>query len=101
MSDSVWDVAVQGQQQGPLSQDEVINGIRRGRFGRDAHVFSQGMDNWAPISSRAEFAQALAGAASMAPPPPPPRGAGAHDIEYELFGGEMQYVEITLDPGEA
>lgn len=24
-----------------------------------------------------------------------------HEIDYELFGEEMQYVEITLDPGEA
>jgi uncharacterized protein (TIGR00266 family) len=101
MSD-VWFVAVQGQQQGPFGRDEVINGIRSGRFGRDAHVFSQGMDNWIPITSQADFAQAFGGAPSMAPPPPPPRGAaGAHEIDFELFGEEMQYVEITLDPGEA
>jgi uncharacterized protein (TIGR00266 family) len=27
--------------------------------------------------------------------------SAAHEIDYELFGEEMQYVEITLDPGEA
>ncbi len=25
----------------------------------------------------------------------------AHEIDYEIFGQEMQFVEITLDPGEA
>ena len=25
----------------------------------------------------------------------------AHEIDYELFGEDMQYVEIELDPGES
>jgi uncharacterized protein (AIM24 family) len=28
------------------------------------------------------------------------RGAGADEIDYKIFGSEMQYVEVTLDPGE-
>ena len=103
MSDNVWYVAVGGQQQGPLSRDEVLAGIRAGRFNRDAHVFTQGMANWVSLAGHPEFA----GAFAAAPPPPPPgMGAGmgmsrAHEIDYELFGEDMQYVEITLDPGEA
>ncbi|HJX26604.1 MAG TPA: TIGR00266 family protein [Thermoanaerobaculia bacterium] len=27
--------------------------------------------------------------------------ARAHEIDFELFGEDMQYVEVTLDPGEA
>lgn len=106
MSDNVWYVAVGGQQQGPMNRDEVIAGIRGGRFGRDAHVFSQGMANWVPVTSQAEFAEAFSGPG--APPPPPPgmggMGAGrarAHEIDYELFGEDMQYLEVTLDPGES
>ena len=34
------------------------------------------------------------------PPPPPPGGQRAHEIDYEIFGEEMQFVEIELDPGE-
>jgi uncharacterized protein (TIGR00266 family) len=104
MSDQVWYVAVGGQQQGPLSQEEVLAGIRSGRFGRDAHVFGQGMPNWVAITSRPEFAGAFSAAPAAAPgavPPPPPVRGGAHEIDYELFGEDMQYVEITLDPGEA
>lgn len=102
MNDKFWYVAVGGQQQGPWSQEEVVDGIRNHRYGRDAYVFAQGMANWVPITSQPEFASAFGPAASAAPPPPPPMGRNAaHEIDFELFGEEMQYVEITLDPGEA
>jgi uncharacterized protein (TIGR00266 family) len=102
MSDKVWYVAVGGQQQGPMSREEVLAGIQSGRFGRDAHVFTQGMANWVPITSEPE----LAGGFGAAPPPPPPPSMGggfakAHEIDYELHGEDLQFVEITLDPGEA
>lgn len=101
MNDRFWYVAVGGQQQGPWSTAEVQDSIRSGRFGRDAYVFSEGMANWVPVTSQPEFASAFGPAASYAPPPPPPGRSAAHEIDYELFGEEMQYVEITLDPGEA
>lgn len=101
MSNNTWYVAVGGQQQGPFGREEVLAGIRSGRFGRDAYVYGPGMANWVPIQSDAEFAGAFGGPA-MAAPPPPPMGRGrAHEIDYELFGEDMQYLEITLDPGEA
>jgi len=100
MSDKVWYVAVGGQQQGPFSRDEVLAGIQGGRFGRDAHVFTQGLANWVPVTSSPEFADAF-----VPVPPPPPPGVGAasraHEIDYELYGEDLQYVEIILDPGEA
>jgi uncharacterized protein (TIGR00266 family) len=100
MSDQAWFVAVSGQQQGPISAGEVIEGIRGGRFGKDAHVFAQGLDQWIPITSRAEFSAAFSRQATVVPPPPA-GGKTAHEIDYEIFGEEMQFVEITLDPGEA
>jgi uncharacterized protein (TIGR00266 family) len=33
-------------------------------------------------------------------PPHPPGGRRADEIDYEIFGDDMQYVEIALDPGE-
>ena len=100
MSDKVWYVAVGGQQQGPFSREEVLAGIQSGRYGRDAYVFAQGQANWVPVSASPEFA----GACGPATPPPPPGFAAApraHDIDYELYGEDLQYVEIILDPGEA
>ena len=101
MSDNTWYIAVGGQQQGPMSREDVIAGIQSGRFGRDAHAFTPGMANWVPIHSHADFAAAFGGTGVGMPPPPPPRGVAAHEIDFELFGEDMQYVEVTLDPGEA
>ena len=98
MTEAQWYVAVQGKQEGPFPAADIVARIRTGALGRDAHVFSAGMANWAPVGSVESFRDAF-GAAS-APPPPPPRGA-AHEIDYEIRGGEMQFVEVVLDPGEA
>jgi uncharacterized protein (TIGR00266 family) len=58
------------------------------------------MPAWAPVTSVPEFASAF-GAATGALPPLPPRAGGAHDIDFEIHGEEMQFVEVTLDPNEA
>ena len=103
MSGQVWYVAVGGQQQGPMEAADVVARVRAGQIDRGAHVFTQGMANWEPIATRPEFAAAFGGGApgpAMAPPPAPSTNA-AHEIDYEIFGQEMQFVEITLDPGEA
>ncbi|HEV8628975.1 MAG TPA: AIM24 family protein, partial [Thermoanaerobaculia bacterium] len=102
MNGQQWYVAVNGQQQGPMSAADVVARVRAGQLDRSAHVFTQGMANWEPITSRAEFAEAFSGP-TAAPPPPVaarPGTAVAHEIDYEIFGQEMQFVEITLDPGE-
>jgi len=98
-----WHVAIRGQQEGPMAADEVVARIRAGRLPADAHVFGPGMAGWEPIRSRAEFAQAFAAPGDLPPqaPPPPPAAGRAHEIDYELFGEELQYVEVTLDPQEA
>jgi uncharacterized protein (TIGR00266 family) len=107
--DSVWYLAIAGQQQGPFPQSEVLRKIEAGEVGRDAHVYGPGMDNWAPITGRQEFSGAFGGGAGAPPVPAPTAGAqsaaaaagGVHEIDYKVFGEEMQFVEITLDPGEA
>lgn len=104
MSDKVWYVAVAGQQQGPMNTEEVHAEVRAGRFDASTYVFTQGMANWEALSSRPELAAALGDGGSRpapAPPTPAPPSGGAHEIDYEIFGQEMQFVEITLDPGEA
>ena len=101
-SEQVWHVAIQGQQQGPFTEEEVVEGIRGDRFPAGAHVYGPGMETWEPIQSRPEFAGAFHDTST---PPPPPMVAApsqqAHEIDYEIFGEEMQFVEITLDPQEA
>ncbi|MEO1083843.1 MAG: AIM24 family protein, partial [Acidobacteriota bacterium] len=124
MSDKVWYVAVGGEQQGPFSVDEMKPRFASGELNRDTYVFTAGMDNWEAASSRAELASvfaapapAPAAAAAAAPSPAAapgpsapavssggtyaPEGQTSHEIDYEIFGEEMQFVEVTLDPREA
>lgn len=94
-----WFVAIEGQQQGPWQTGEVVRRIRAGQIPRSAHVYAQGLAGWEPVTARGEFTGAFAGA--LPPPPPVSAGARADEIDYEIFGEEMQFVEITLDPREA
>ncbi len=94
-----WHVAIDGRQEGPLSAEEITRRIRSGQIPRSAHVFAPGLAGWEPVTSRGEFAAAFGGGA--VPPPPVSGRTGAHEIDYEIFGEEMQFVEITLDPREA
>lgn len=105
MSDtSIWYVGINGAQQGPLGTQQVIDLIRSGQVGQTAYVYGQGLAKWTPISQVPTFAQIFNHGAPPPPPPPPPGPAptaAADVIDYEIFGEEMQYVEITLDPAEA
>ncbi|MCG8456975.1 MAG: TIGR00266 family protein [Holophagales bacterium] len=110
MNDKVWYVVIGGQQQGPFSLDELLPRFQGGELNADTYVFTNGMSDWQAARDRPEFAGALGGgaappaAAPMAAPEGAtyaPAGQEAHEIEYEIFGEEMQFVEITLDPREA
>ncbi len=104
MSDKVWYIAIGGQQQGPFSVQELTPRFQSKELTGDTHVFTQGMANWAEAGSRPEFQPVLDGPAAALPPPVPMASGAptsAHEIDYEIFGEEMQFVEVTLDPQEA
>ena len=95
MSDQIWYVAVDGKQEGPYRAEEIEERIRSGAVARGAHVYRDGMGNWAPVVSEPRFA------AAFGTPIPRPPGGVADEIDFVIVGEEMQFVEITLDPGEA
>ncbi len=100
MPDKQWYVAQNGQSIGPMSQVEVIQGLQNGTYASADHVFTEGMSGWVAAAEVPE----LAGASPRtATPPPPPSGGGSatDEIDFEIFGKEMQFVEIELDPGES
>jgi uncharacterized protein (TIGR00266 family) len=100
MSEQSWFVGVNGQQQGPLSTSQIYAMVSQGTLGESVYVFTQGMATWTPIKHVPTFSGAFTG--GFVPPPPPPAGpAPSHEIDYKINGEELQYVEITLDPGEA
>ena len=103
---AIWYIGINGQQQGPLGAQQVIDMIRAGQLTQTAYVYGQNQQ-WVPIGQIAGFAAAFqATPGGAAPPPPPPAGPApvqmvADQIDFEIFGEEMQFVEVVLDPGEA
>lgn len=119
MSDKVWYIAVGGQQDGPYGLQEIVPRFQSGELNGDSFVFKAGMAEWAAAKGVPELQSALRPAA-VAPPVAAPSAAApaptstvassgpsgakpnvAHEIDFEIFGEDLQFVEITLDPQEA
>lgn len=96
VSDNAWYVVQQGQTVGPLTREELIRRLPQSG-GPAALVWGPGVVEW----TEARHLPALAvGTAPPVAPPQPPAASRADNVEYEIFGDDMQFVEITLDPGE-
>jgi uncharacterized protein (TIGR00266 family) len=97
-------LAINGQQQGPYSADQIVQMIRNGQAKAETLAFRQGMATWTPLIHFAEFRNEFAPQGTgMMPPPVPARtawGKQSHEIDFEIFGDDLQFVEITLDPNE-
>jgi uncharacterized protein (TIGR00266 family) len=101
-------MAIGGHQVGPVTQQEIITNLQNGSIDAETLVFTAGMAQWQKVKDVAAFApyvQNTSGAsASQAAPgaftPPPAPGRRAHDIDFQIIGNEMQFVEVELDPGE-
>lgn len=94
----VWFIAVNGQQQGPFSQVYIQQALASGVYSQETLVWRQGFDAWRPI---AQVPELLTASTSPSPPLPQSVGSTAHEIDYEIFGNEMQFVEIELDSQES
>ncbi len=96
-----WYYVRAGQQVGPMSLDELARQIPA-VDGEKTFVFGPGMATWTEARHVQMVRERLnrpgtPGGPGMPPPPPTRR---SDEIDYEIFGEEMQYVEVTLDPGE-
>ncbi len=91
MSD--WYLSYGGKQTGPMTHDEAV---RQARSNPNGHAWKDGFASWVPISEVAD----LVPSGGVAPAPPPAQTL-AHEIDFKIFGEEMQFVEIELDPGES
>ena len=105
MGDNGWHIADKGQSIGPMSLDELVSRLPR-HGGEAALVYGPGLGAWTAAGQVESVRSRLrAGGGGFGGPPgiPPVPGYGrprADVIDYKVFGEEMQYVEITLDPGE-
>ena len=98
-----WYVGLNGQQQGPMTTEQVVAQIQGGAVSAQHYVFAAGMPSWTPVTQVQPFAEYFGVAGAPPPPAPPPAAsrAAADEIDYKIFGEDLQFVEITLDPGEA
>jgi uncharacterized protein (TIGR00266 family) len=92
---SQWYLSYNGQQTGPFDHATAQQMAAQNANG---HCWRAGFAEWLPISRCAELSgqgQALV----VAPPPVSQRSADV--IDYRIFGEDMQFVEVELDPGES
>lgn len=122
-----WYLSYDGKQTGPLDQSQAIFQIRMNPNG---FAWRDGFADWLPISqvpelggtpaatpSRPAAPPGPASPASPSPAPDPslsgtspvqdsvsravPKPVTSDEIDYKIFGAEMQFVEVELDPGES
>ena len=89
-----WYLSYDGNQIGPLDHAEAI---ARCRQNKDGLCWRQGFAEWLPVVQVAELHEGD----SNSPAPPPVTTRVADDIDFTIYGEDMQYVEIELDPGES
>lgn len=91
-----WYYARGQESVGPMSLEELVRKLPD-TGGMETLIFGPGVSEWTAARHVAAVAETARGKTA---PPPPPRAGQADEIDYEIFGQEMQYVEVTLDPEE-
>lgn len=96
-----WYFSYDGQQVGPLDQAAAVSQAQQNPAG---HCWRQGFAEWLPVAHVAELSASATGAGTglSAPPAMTLASTSASDeIDYKIFGEDVQFVEIELDPGES
>ncbi len=90
-----WFLSYDGKQFGPM---DIEQARQHARANPNGLAWREGFAEWVPICKLVEL---TAMAPAMPTPPPPPNLRCADEIDYKVYGSEMQFVEIELDPGES
>lgn len=95
-----WYLSYNGHQIGPLDHAQAC---ARAAANSNGYAWREGFAEWLPIAQVGELQQAAAPMPLSAPTPPAAmaRSTKADEIDYEIRGQEMQFVEVELDPGES
>lgn len=91
-----WFINAAGHQVGPLTISEAQQYAQEHPRG---YAWREGLPNWLPIASFAELGV-------VSPPPFTPSltlsaPSTSDEIDYKIYGSEMQFIELALDPGES
>lgn len=89
-----WYLSYNGKQFGPYDDAQAME---QARLNPDGFAWREGYTGWVPLNQVAEFSRRPE--PSVAPPPVNVRTSD--EIDFKIFGTEMQFVEVELDPGES
>jgi uncharacterized protein (TIGR00266 family) len=97
MARAEWFYAQSGDAVGPLSREDLLARLPTLQ-GDDTLVYGPGMSSWTAaghipgLRSRADDVTAVR--------PPAPAARRSDEIDYQITGDDMQFVEVEVDPGE-
>ncbi|GAB5388034.1 MAG: TIGR00266 family protein [Alphaproteobacteria bacterium] len=97
---SQWYFAQDGQQRGPMDAVEARTFAQRNP---NCFGWRDGMSDWRRVTEIAELhgpVEQVSGPMS-APPAITGQMTRSDVVDYKVFGQEMQFVEVELDPGES
>ena len=89
-----WYFSYNNDQVGPFSHDQAVQKAKENPKG---YAWREGFAEWMPISQVTELSSPSPKGASA---PPDPLDSSDR-VDYKIFGEEMQFVEVELDPGES
>lgn len=92
---SQWYLSHEGNQFGPFDHSQAVEKAKEIPKG---FAWREGYAEWLPISQVGELSQNVV-ATAVAPPPTTSRSSD--EIDFQIRGTEMQFVEVELDPGES
>lgn len=103
-----WYYADASRQQLQTTEDQIPALIQSGVIQASTPVWAAGMPAWTPAGQALPHLFPSAGAPPVpSGPPAVPQGGGggamptrSHQVDYEIFGDDLQIVEVELDPGE-
>ena len=96
-----WYLDYDGKQFGPLTLTQAKSYVRTNPSGL---AWREGFPEWLPIADVQELgaeAPKVAGPPPRSVTPPTIRTRNSDEVDYKIFGTEMQFVEVELDPGES
>lgn len=89
----LWHFAEDGENIGAMPHDKAV---AFAQSNPDCLAWREGMAEWTQVSKIHELCKIPKGRAA----PPPTANISSDEIDYDIYGNDMQFVEIELDPDE-